>query len=130
MDAPPPPAPPLSQAPAPVSSFYHKAATYAVCAPLGAILFNIFVSGFARSVDTPSGVRTLVLLIPSLLFLSGIPAAIIALCGIPTYGRKSLLWKGLVGLLFPLLLVAAAIPAFLKVKHASEERARQQQQGR
>ncbi len=64
-----------------------------------------------------------------LLFLSAIPAGIVALCGVRKHGRKGLLFPGLLGALLPFLLVGMAIPAFHKVRsNALEMRSRQQAQ--
>ena len=50
-----------------------------------------------------------------------VPAGVVALFGIPRYGRRELLWKGLVGILVPLVLFSAGIfVALLLREHARE----------
>ena len=95
------------------------------------ILLNIVLGGIVTSAaDTLSPAAKLIFsMIPGFVVLSALPAGIIALCGIPKHGRKTLLWKGLVGVIVPILLIALAIPAFLHVKKMSEEK-RQRQESR
>lgn len=109
------PAPqPVPFAEEPPSLFYHKAAKYAVIA-LG-VAFGISFFGQLSSAGGPSVVTRVISLIGGLLFLSAVPAGVIALCGIPKHGCRYLLWRGLVGVLVPVLLIGMAIPAFLKVR--------------
>jgi len=112
---------PASPAPSPAlteeeqpSLLHHKAAKYAVIA-LG-VAFVINVSGQLSSAGGTSVVTRVISLLGGLLFLSAIPAGVIALCGIPKHGCRYLLWRGLVGILVPVLLIGMAIPAFLKVR--------------
>lgn len=60
-------------------------------------------------------------MIPSLLMFSAIPAGILALFGIPKFGKKKLLWKGLVGILVPILFTAMMIPTILSLKQAGKQ---------
>lgn len=98
-------------------SFYHKAAKYAVLVLLVAFVINLLAQT-TTSKDTDAITRV-ISLIGGLLFLSAIPAGIIALVGIRKHGCHYLLWRGLVGILVPALLLAMAVPAFLKVRSAA-----------
>lgn len=128
----PPPLPVIDADGTAPSSFHHQAATYAVLALPACIILNIVLGSVVRSAaDAFSPTARLVLsAIPGLVMLTALPAGIIALCGIPKHGKKKLLWKGLVGVIVPILLLALAIPAFLAVKKMSEKKARQQQESR
>lgn len=127
--APPPLAIPPVPATEPVSSFHHKAASYGVLIIPTAIALNVtLVAGVSAALsEAPPLVRAGISAIPGFLILSALPAGVIALCGIPKYGRKKLLWKGLVGVLVPVLLFAMAMFAFLKVRDSALKRARQSQ---
>lgn len=124
--------PPITNPPPSTSSFYHRVANYAVLIFPVAFVINIFASMVVRAdpENISGGVRGLLNAISGLLALTALPAGIIALCGIPKYGRKKLLWKGLVGILLPLLFILLAVPAFLKVRERALERAQQSQEAR
>lgn len=127
-----PPALPPLEADGNESSFHHKAATYAVLAIPACIFLNIVLGSVARATAgsiTPA-TRLILSTLPGFVMLSAFPAGIIALCGIPKHGRKKLLWKGLLGVILPILLIALAIPAFMHVKKMSEEKVRQRQESR
>ncbi len=116
------PAPPLP-AVAP-KSFHHKAADYAVIALLGGIFMSA-VFNAAVPPDAPPALRRIIPALGGLFMFSSLPAGIIALCGITRLGTKGLLIKGLAGVLVPILLTAMAVPAFLKVRDASQLRTEQ-----
>lgn len=113
-------------------SFHHKAATYAVLAIPACIFLNIVLGGIVRSAaeSLSPATRLIFSAIPGFIMLSAFPAGIIALCGIPKYGKKTLLWKGLFGVIVPIILMALAVTAFFQVKKMSEEKARQRQESR
>lgn len=118
MDNTPPPLPPSFTENKP--SFHHKAAKYAVAALGAAFLVNL-TAQFPAGGGNPS-VSRVVSLIGGMLFLSAIPAGVVALCGIRKHGCRYLLWRGLAGILVPVLLMGMAIPAFLKVRSAVSNR--------
>lgn len=130
MNPPPSEAPPLATEAAQSNSFFHKAASFGVWSLLGSFAVNILLSGPARAA-AQEGMRQFyywVVLLTTLLMLASVVCGVIALCGIPRYGKRKLLWKGLVAGIVPVLLVLAAIPAYQKVREKSLERARAQQQ--
>lgn len=90
------------------------AAKYAVVVLLAAFVINLL--GQTSTTKDTGAVTRFISLIGGLLFLSAIPAGIIALVGIRKHGCHYLLWRGLVGVLVPVLLLAMAVPAFLKVR--------------
>lgn len=96
-------------------SFYHKAAKYAVLVLVVGFVINLLSQVGSTTKDTPI-VGLVISTIGGLFFLSAIPAGIIALVGIRKHGCSYLLWRGLVGILVPSLLLAMAIPAFFKVR--------------
>ena len=104
-------------------SIHHKAGRYAIWALALAGIFNVATQGVFKSagVTISPEVQRLSSLGFGLIFVSAIPAGIIALCGIGKYGRKPLLVQGLLGTLVPLILIGLAIPAFNKVRTSSLE---------
>ncbi len=108
---------PLRPDPADTTSFFHKAATYAVWSLLAAFVINFLGMG------APGSTRQVMSVLGGVIMLTAIPAGIIALAGISRHGRKGLLWKGLTGICVPILLVGLAIPAFLTVRRISLEKA-------
>lgn len=93
-----------------------------------AILGGIFMSAVFNAAvpqDAPPALRRMMPALGGLFMLSGLPAGIIALFGIPRLGTKGLLVKGLAGVLVPILLLAMTVPAFLKVRDASQLRTEQ-----
>ena len=60
--------------------------------------------------------------IPTIAIISAIPAGVIALCGIPRYGRRKLLWKGLVGMILPIVLFVSVVyySAYLRTRIIEE----------
>jgi len=115
--------------PPPLSAPIYKIANASLWCLVGSFAVNIFLGGAARAAmqQGMSGLYFAVTAATSLLFLLSIVFGAIALCGIPRYGKRRLLWKGLIGVFVPILLIIAAIPAFMKVRQMSEERARSQQ---
>jgi MFS family permease len=114
----------------PLSAPIYKIANAALWCIAGALFEDIFLSGLAREAMRHGmrGVFVALTAAAALLLLSSIVLGTIALCGISRYGRKKLLWKGLVGILVPILFILLAFAGFLKAKRLSEERARQHQQ--
>ena len=113
------------------SAFCYKAATYAVIAPVAAFASSFLTSALhlmlARSVARV--VNGVIAQLEILLLLSAIPAGIIALRGIPRYGKRKLLWKGLFGILVSILMLVLVTWGFFLARRYSEERARQLQSG-
>jgi len=86
------------------SSPFHRAGRFAVGALIATpILQFIYMKVFFLQLSAHAS--ALVGYVPLIVMLSAIPTGFIALCGIPKYGRKQLLWKGLLGLLVPFILV-------------------------
>ena len=98
------------------NSFYHLAANYSVLSMLAAFLLNIMVKPVLSIIPVPQGIIEIGI---GLLFISAIPAGVVALCGMGKYGVKGLLIKGLAGIIVPILLTLMAIPAFLQVREYS-----------
>jgi hypothetical protein len=100
-------APSIPENPAAASPF-HKAASYAVFALLSSFVLQFVYTKFfwLRLSERSSAMAGYV---PLIVMLSAVPAGFIALCGIPKYGRKRLLWKGLTGLFIPFILVWVSI---------------------
>ena len=86
----------------PSDSLFHKAASFAVFALVSSFVLQ-FIYGkiWLRLSERASELAGLV---PLVVMISAIPAGFIALCGIPRYGKKKLLWKGLLGLIAPIVL--------------------------
>ena len=120
------PAPPAARNLADPKSIHHKAASYAVWALVASFVVNGLSSGLADPNRAPI-VQVIISATLGFLVLSAIPAGVIALCGIPRYGKEKLLWKGLVGVLAPLAMFALAVPAFRAEMRANENDARQEQ---
>jgi hypothetical protein len=87
---------------------------------LGTIALNAALMPSLKDVD-PS-VRRWLSIAVGVVLISAIPAGVLALAGIRKHGRRGLLWKGLLGAILPAMLIAMAVPAFLKVKNASLQR--------
>jgi predicted membrane protein len=104
-------------------SYYHFAASYAVYVVPASIALNMLL-GSATAGVAPS-VRSAVMLIPGLLFFSAVPAGVIALVGIRKHGVRKLLWKGLFGIVVPIVLFVAAIFAFQMVRESALKMQRQ-----
>jgi len=87
----------------PYPSLFHRAGSFAVGALIATpIIQFIYMKAFFLQLSARAS--ALVGYIPLLVMLSAIPAGFIALCGIPKYGRRKLLWKGLLGFLLPFIL--------------------------
>ncbi|PTX96459.1 hypothetical protein [Opitutus sp. ER46] len=94
--------------PATPFTLHHRVAAYAALAVPGSIALNLALSVIVTR--TPAGaVHFILTTIPLLVMLSAIPAGIFALCGIPRYGTRGLLWRGLFGIILPIILVAIVI---------------------
>jgi len=83
-------------------SLFHRAASFAIYAIIASFILQ-FVYGQIWLRLSPEVARLLGF-IPTIAIISAIPAGFIALCGIPRYGRRKLLWKGLIGMIFPIVL--------------------------
>jgi hypothetical protein len=94
-----------------VASVYHKAARYAVYAVVCSISAHILLYAFGAN-------RLLGLLDPILvaIILSAFPAGVVALCGIRKFGRKKLLFRGLVGVVAPIVQVAFIVWAVFFIR--------------
>jgi hypothetical protein len=104
-----------TQEPVVVSSIYHGAATYGVIAVPASIALTIVAPAIANpflDAGMPMGGR-IVYGVPGIVLISAVPAGIAALCGIAKYGTKKLLWKGLVSVLVPLVLLLLALPLMI-----------------
>jgi hypothetical protein len=99
-------------------SFFHQAATAGVFAPLLAIVAYIVSVGAQSGLDpqTKATVSLVIGICNICILLLGLVCGIIALCGIGKHGRKGLLAKGICGILIPLLIFGAAIPAVMALK--------------
>jgi hypothetical protein len=84
------------------NSPFHKAASFAIYAIVASFVLQ-FVYGQIWLRLSPGAARVLGF-IPTIAIISAIPAGFIALCGIPRYGHRKLLWKGIVGVLVPIVL--------------------------
>jgi len=103
-----------------VSSVNHKAANLGLILLLVAWLFSFFAT---RPLSSFGGVaRQIGAYAPVVLYVGAMASGAVALIGIKRFGRKVLLWKGLVACLVPILLVLLAIPAFTKVKKISDDK--------
>ena len=89
------------------NSLFHKAASYAIKAIIAAFIAKFLFT--AIWLDLPSRISEILGYLISLLLISAIPAGFIALCGIPRFGKRKLLWKGLVGLLLPMILIIVSL---------------------
>lgn len=81
-------------------TLFHRAASFAIYSIVTAILLQLVYSQIWLRLQT-SAIR-LAGFIPAIVIISAIPAGFIALCGIPRYGIRKLLWKGLVGVILPI----------------------------
>lgn len=115
MEETPPPAKP--------KTFFHRAATFCLWAPLIGILLNVFCWVPGRAAHPPAtrmdalADATVSAFVPVLGFLAGV----VSLFGIRRYGRTGILWKALTGMTIFLLMVGAAIPALLKARSAARQ---------
>ena len=101
-------------------SFFHSAATISIFAPIFAVGFNMLSR--AALGTTESGIPVLIVsAVSGLSLLTGIIAGIVALFGIPKYGRKGILVKALCGTLIPIILAGLAIPTILSARAKAQE---------
>jgi hypothetical protein len=110
-------------------SLFHRAGTFAVSAIVAS-----FVLQFAYSqlwLKLPSDSARLLGFVPTVVIIAAIPAGFIALCGIPKYGVRKLLWKGLAGVVLPIGLFVFSVyySAYLRTRIA-EETAKMEQQSK
>jgi hypothetical protein len=109
-------------------TFFHRAATFCLWAPFIGILLNVFVWVPGQATHPPqtrmdaAANATLTASVPVMGFFAGV----VSLFGIRRNGTRGILWKAVVGMLIFVLMILAAVPAFLK----SRERARQQYEQR
>lgn len=104
---------------------YHMLANAAIVCLIASLIVNLFVGGAAR-MALHGGMGGVV--IAGALMLLAVIFGMIALCGIPRYGSKCLLWEGLVSVLIPVLLITFAIPVYKTVRMKAQARMHAQQQ--
>ena len=80
------------------NSIAHQAAKASLVVPVLAILAAIARSGLAQQSHNPTQVAVIFDLCAGVLIMLGFVASIIALAGIPTYGSRGLLGRGIAGL--------------------------------
>ena len=107
-----PPSLPTEDFPQDRDTWFHKAANYAVSAPL----FTMGAGLLLGATAVPDPAKRIIGLAGGIALLTAIPAGIVALIGISRHGPARLLWKGLIGLGVSVLCIAMAIPAVLKVR--------------
>jgi hypothetical protein len=90
---------------------FRALATYSWASILLSVAVNLLMPGMAQSSHTREEVLGKAI-VQALFAVTGLLAGIIALFGIPKYGRKGLLWPALCGTCVWLLLVALALPIF------------------
>ena len=94
-------------------SFYHQAAKASAWAPAIAIVAtiatNVGMQGQGFDPNTLRKSAFIVGLATTGIMLIGLISGIIALFGIPKYGKKGILGKALIGILIPLAFVILAI---------------------
>lgn len=109
-------------------TFFHRAATFCLCSPFIAIVWNVFIVIPGQNVHTSDAKIDaaanvfLALLVP----VMGIFAGIISLFGMRRYGSTGILWKTVIGLSIFSLMALLAIPNFLKAREIARERYEQQ----
>ncbi|PTY01975.1 hypothetical protein DB347_25220 [Opitutaceae bacterium EW11] len=103
-----------------LDSLFHKAGSFSIYAIVASFVLQFVYSRIWMRVS-PDAARLLGL-IPTVAMISAIPAGVIALCGIPHYGRKKLLWKGLVGMICPIVLFVFSVyfSAYLRARIIEE----------
>lgn len=103
-----------------LDSLFHRAASFAIYAIVASFVLQFVYSKIWLKVSPE--VARLLGFIPTIAIISAIPAGVIALCGIPRYGRKKLLWKGLVGMILPIVLFVFAVyfSAYLRARIIEE----------
>ena len=106
---------------------YHMLANAAIVCLIASLIVNLFVGGAAR-MALHGGLGGV--FIAGGLMLLAVVFGMIALCGIPRYGSKCLLWEGLVSVLVPVLLIAFAIPVYKTVRMKAQARMHAQQHER
>jgi hypothetical protein len=123
--------PPIPGSPAahPHKSYHHTAATIGVlAAPLAFLAtFALWAAGPRLDPQVQSTVGLAGGSFSLLFMVAGAIAGIIALSGIPQYGKQGLLAKGLCGILLPLALVGFCVPLILRAQSVAEEAASSKQ---
>ena len=109
-----------------IKTFYHRAATYSLVAPFLAFALTLFLqaSGVPTITQTRSQALVRSIVLGSIL-LSGAICGIVSLFGIRKHGTSGILWRAIIGLLTFSLLVAAAIPAYIKTRELMRQRYQQ-----
>jgi hypothetical protein len=92
---PPPLPPPL---PGNRNSFAHQAAIASLVSPLLAVFVSVATAAATRGAGASSTGRLITGGICVLLIIAGVVLAIVALCGIPQFGRRGLLGRSIAGL--------------------------------
>ncbi len=101
-------------------SLFHRAGSFAIYA-IVASFFLQFVYGQVW-LRLPEGAARFLGLVPAIVLISAVPAGFVSLCGIPRYGLRRLLWKGLVGVALPIVLFIASVycAAYLRARIIEE----------
>src|SRR4030095_1966842 len=80
----------------------------------------VFQVGFGPSTSRET---TLIRALPTALFvLIGIVSGIVAICAVPRYGRKGLLWPALTGILLWISLFIIAVPTLLRARQLAQSK--------
>src|SRR5579871_6681148 len=110
--------PPLPQR---TDTLFHHAANACLVSLAVSIGLMVVVTGASMSQqsEVSSGQLRIMEAIPGVICVLGILSGIVALCGIPKYGRQGILGKALAGLIAYALLIGLAVPNLL----AARERA-------
>lgn len=82
-------------------SFYHWAALGSLLALPVAVVIRV-LAGTSASLESRLMAEKLALGFGGVLLLAGLAAGVVALCGIPRYGRRHILWMAVVGILLTL----------------------------
>jgi len=123
---------PENKAPGPkLDSIYHKLANAAIYSLLSVFFLDVFFEGVAREasrngIQWPFYIKTI---LGMLLIASSFACGLISLFGIRRYGKRKLLWKGLVCTILPAVAMAGAVMAFhsakaVKARHIHEQQAK------
>lgn len=108
-------------------SHFQTLATASAIAVPASFAFSFILSAVNRAVPESSQgiVGLLGSIIGGVIMLGGVVAGIVALFGIPRHGREGILWKALIGILFPILLALLALPAIFAAKRIATDFQRQ-----
>jgi hypothetical protein len=116
--------------PAKRKNFFHHAATFCLCSPFIAILWNVIlvVPSQRASAPVPPGSydaqinAAANLVLAAFIPLLGIVAGTISLFGIRRQGAAGIVWKTATGLSIYVLLLLLAIPNFIRAKNIANQR--------